>query len=383
MKPFLEDIELRLAALRSDGLLRSLAEPQGIDFASNDYLGLSAHPAIRERVAESARAGAVGAPASRLLRGNTAAHRALERRLASFKGSPDALFFPSGYQANLALLSTIAKPDDLALSDEWNHASIVDGLRLAGVRVVAFAHADATALEAALRARGGARRVFIVTESLFSMDGDRAPLDRYAALAESHAAELIVDDAHATGIFGASRGSGLIEEFGIEDRVLASVSTCGKALGVSGAFVASARVLIDYLVNRARPFIFSTAVPPIVLAAVDAALEITSSEPWRRERVLALAERLRTSLREASLDCRGGPGPIVPVVLGRSDRALRVAEAVRARGFDVRAVRPPAVPPRTARLRLSVHSDHDEATIDALARAVIDAVHDTSDGGPR
>jgi 8-amino-7-oxononanoate synthase len=225
-------------------------------------------------------------------------------------------------------------------------------------------------------------RVFLVTESLFSMDGDVAPLDRYADLAVAHGANLIVDDAHATGVYGEVRGSGLVERFGVEDRVLAVVSTCGKALGVSGAFVSGPAVLREYLVNRGRPFIFTTAPAPLLLHAIDAALDLVEARPERRRELLDRAARLRERLRAAGLDCLRSDGPIVPVVLGSPRRAVRVAEAVRRRGYDVRAIRPPAVPPRTARLRVSVHADHTEDAIDGVAAAIVDAVAESPPGDP-
>jgi 8-amino-7-oxononanoate synthase len=373
MRPFLEEVQARLEAIKADGLHRQLSLPEGIDFSSNDYLGLSHHPRLREAVLQAAREGDLFAPASRLLRGNTRRHQALEERLAQFKGTELALLFSSGYQANLALLAALIRSDDTVLSDEHNHASIVDGLRSCGCRVVRYPHLDAAALEAALKDRPARGRIFIVTESLFSMDGDIAPLALYARLAEAHGAELIVDDAHATGIYG-SRRSGLTEHHGVETKATAIVSTLGKALGVFGAFVAGPAVVIEYLINKARPFIFTTALPPILLAAVEASLDVIQDEPWRAERAVTLASRLRSTLRGQGLDCLQSEGPIVPVLLRESSTALRAAAAVRERGYDVRAVRPPAVPPRTARIRVSVHADRSEEEVDGLASAIAEAV---------
>lgn len=378
MRDLFEDLRARLEALRSDGLYRELAPPRGVDFSSNDYLGLSNHPRLRERLREALAEGPVGAPASRLLRGETEEHARLEARLARWKGAESALLFPSGYQSNVALLSTLVKKDDLALADEANHASIWDGLRMSGCRVETFPHLDAGAVEGLLRRRPARGRVFIVTESLFSMDGDIAPLDRYAALAQEHGAYGIVDDAHATGIYGPARGSGLLEESGVESRVAASVSTCGKALGLSGAFVAGPSVLKEYLVNRARPFIFSTAMPPLLVRAIGIALDILEEEPWRRGRALELAARLRAGLRAGGAEGPLGSGPIVPVVLGSSARAVAAARRISQAGFDVRAVRPPAVPPGTARLRISVHADRSEDEVDRLAAATIAALSATA-----
>jgi len=374
MKPFLEEIKARLDALRSDGLHRRLSLPVGVDFSSNDYLGISRHPRLREALIEALRTGPVSSPASRLLNGNTPEHERLENRLARFKGAEAALFFSSGYQANLAVLATLLKSDDLAITDEQNHASIIDGLRLSRCQTAVFPHLDLKDLEAHLRNRPARGRIFIITESLFSMDGDVASLDRYAGLADAHGACLIVDDAHATGVYGDERGSGLVERFGIESRALAVVSTCGKALGIAGAFVTGPSVVVEYLINRARPFIFSTAPPPMILRAVDAALDIAEAEPWRRARVLELASRLRRTLTGHGVDCLRSTGPIVPVVLGKNERAMTVAAEVRKRGFDVQAVRPPAVAPGTARIRVSVHADHTEEEIDGLAGAIVDGL---------
>ncbi len=373
MRDLFDDLRARLEALRSDGLYRELSPPRGIDFSSNDYLGLSNHPRLRERMIRALADGPLGSPASRLLRGHTELHERLEERLAAWKGMEAALLFPSGYQCNLGVLATLVKRDDLALSDELNHASILDGLKMSGCRTEFYPHLDVRAVEDLLRERPARGRTFLVTESLFSMDGDIAPLDAYAELAERYGAHLIVDDAHAAGIYGPERGSGLIEEFRAERRVAAAVSTCGKALGISGAFVSGPATLKEYLVNRARAFIFTTAVPPLLLKAIELALEIAQEEPWRRKRVLDLASRLRAALSDSGVAGVRGSGPIVPVILGSAARALEAAEAIARAGFDVRAVRPPAVPPGTARIRISVHADRTEDEVDELARAVAEA----------
>jgi 8-amino-7-oxononanoate synthase len=371
MNSFLAELSRRLEGLRQDGLERRLARPAGIDFSSNDYLGLASHPALARGVLERLVAtGAVGAPASRLLRGHTALHERLEERLAAFKGAPAALFLPSGYQANLALLTALVQPADRVLSDCQNHASLIDALRLARAHKHILPHLDLDAARTVL-AQPHPGRTFWVTESLFSMDGDIAPLGRYAALAEHHGALLVIDDAHATGLYGA-RGSGLVEELGVADRCLAVVSTGGKALGVAGAFITGPRLLVDFLIQTARPFIFSTAVPPVVLHAIDAALDLVAAEPWRRTRALTLAERLRSTLAAAGFPPPLGQGPIVPVIVGDNERAVAVARELQGRGLDVRAVRPPTVAPGTARLRISVHADHREEDVDRLARAVLE-----------
>ncbi|MEM7263834.1 MAG: aminotransferase class I/II-fold pyridoxal phosphate-dependent enzyme, partial [Planctomycetota bacterium] len=267
---------------------------------------------------------------------------------------------------------SILRPEDRVLSDEQNHASTIDGLRLTKAKRTIYPHLDLDALERELKTPHDGRTV-IVTESLFSMDGDIAPLDRLADLAAHYDASLVVDDAHATGVFGDERGSGLIEQFGVEDRVDAVTSTFGKALGFFGAFVTGPRPLIDWLVSRARSFIFSTAPPPIVLAGMEAALDVATSEPERRGLVLARADELRRLLRSHGLDCLQSRGPIVPVVVGGNERSLRIAASIQARGFDVRAIRPPSVAPGTSRLRVCVHADHCEETISSLAVAISEA----------
>jgi len=396
VRPTLADeLAGRLAELTDQGLARSLRLAAGRDFSSNDYLGLARDPGLRAsllaRLAALPPGEPLGAPASRLLRGHTRLHADLERRLAAWKGTEAALLFASGYQANVGLLTALLGPRDRAVSDALNHASLIDGLRLAGCRRAIVPHLDLAAIERELARPHSEGRTFLVTESLFSMEGDVAPLDRYAELAARHGAELIVDDAHATGLYGEARGSGLCEAFAVERRVAAVVSTLGKAVGLAGAFVAGPRVLIDYLVNRCRAFVFTTAPPPLLLHALDAALDRIAAEPWRRRRALELADRLRRRLRERGVlpvdggerpqgvegsgeSGNGGTGPIVPLLLGDNARALAAAEHLAALGFDVRAIRPPTVPPGTARLRLSVHADHSEAEIDALAEALAGAL---------
>lgn len=367
---FQEELRRRMEDLGGKTLRRSLQRSEGVDFTSNDYLGLAAHPRLRQRLGSwLEEEEACGAPASRLLRGNTPRHEALERRLARFKGTEGALLFPSGYQANVGLLTALIQPQDRVLSDQLNHASLIDGLRLAGCTKVIFPHRDVDAVKEALARPHGGGRTFLVTESLFSMDATVAPLDRYLELARRHGAELIVDEAHATGLFGET-GAGLVEHFGVAGEVTAVVSTFGKAFGVGGAFVGASEVVVETLVNRARSFIFSTAPPPALLVLLEAALDLVEEEPWRRERVMELAQRLRQALKLHRLEVLGEDGPVVPVVLGENERALAVAEHLRKAGLDARAVRPPTVPEGTARLRLSVHADHLEEEVDRLAEEI-------------
>jgi 8-amino-7-oxononanoate synthase len=362
----LEDrIRRSLAGLDAQGLRRRLRPPEGIDLCSNDYLGLAAHPLIRERMARAVLQGGAGSTGSRLLRGEREAFQRVEQRFAKFKNAERALYFSSGYLANLGVLSTFAQAGDVIFSDALNHASLIDGARLSRARRVIYPHGDLDTLAKLLGEEAGQK--FVVTESLFSMDGDFAPLAAYAQLCRETGAALIVDEAHATGIYG-ERGSGCIEQLGADDGVFLSINTAGKALGVAGAFVCGPEWAIEYLVQRARPFIFSTAAPPAVAAAIDAALDVIQNEPERRERLKVLTARLRTRLG------LGAGSQIVPLILGENERALAAAEALQKEGFDVRAIRPPTVPAGTARLRISINAGLTEHQLDRFAEVLQSAV---------
>ncbi|MCM3882013.1 MAG: 8-amino-7-oxononanoate synthase [Vicinamibacterales bacterium] len=350
-----EEFEARLAAtlaeLRDAGLLRHLCLPRGIDLVSNDYLGLAEHPYIKDRIRDAAAVLPAGAGGSRLLRGHHQAFEQLEARLAAFSGSEAALLFGSGYTANIGLMQALVSDGDLIVSDERNHASLIDGIRLTKAQTAIYAHQDLNALEGALqRPRKG--RALVVTESVFSMDGDLTPLVDIATLAERYGAVLLVDEAHATGLYG-ERGSGRVEELGLRDRVLATVHTGGKSLGSGGAWVAGSRVLCDVMVNRSRSFIFSTAPVPILTAALEAGLDLLKREPERPAEVHRKSALLRQALDDAHVRA-GGASPIVPIVVGSNDAALALQSGLHEAGFDVRAVRPPSVAPGTARLRVTV-----------------------------
>ena len=362
----LEGAEAELEQLRQRGLYRTLAPARGIDFTSNDYLGLSRHPALRASVVEALRSQAVGASGSRLLRGHSAAHAELEQAATEFFGTEKALFFGSGFAANFALFSTLLARHDAVVFDEHIHASVKEGIHASPAKRFRARHNDVQSFEDAMRKarEAGARRLLLAVESVYSMDGDLAPLPEFARLSQAHDAVLIVDEAHATGVFGA-RGRGLGE--GLTPENIISVHTCGKALGVSGALVCGSRLITDYLVNKARPFIYSTAPPPIIAAAVKRALKLVDEEPWRRTRVLALSRLAHDMI------CRGAPfrgSQIIPVILGDAERTLSAAANLQRAGFDVRAVRPPTVPDGTSRLRISIHADHSESEIAALAEAL-------------
>ena len=356
----------RLAELDVAGLRRSLRTPAGVDLSSNDYLGLAEHPTLVRHMAETLAREGCGSTASRLLRGHREGFTSLERKFAAFKGTESALYFSSGYLANIGVLATIPEEGDVVFSDELNHASLIDGMRLSRARRVVFPHRDVAALSALLHEERGARHKFLVTESLFSMDGDEAPLGQYADVCRAANTALIVDEAHAVGVYG-KRGSGLIEEAGIGEAVFLSVNTAGKALGVGGALAAGPAWAIDYLIQRARSFIFSTAPPPAMAAALEAALELVETEPGRRTQLLRNAGLLRDLLVREGLRVPRGRSQIIPVVLGDNDRAVAASDALGEQGFDVRAIRPPTVPAGTARLRISVNSKADEATLRRFA----------------
>jgi 8-amino-7-oxononanoate synthase len=359
----------RLQSLADDGLVRTLRPPSGIDFSSNDYLGLSTHPRLKQAMIDAVARDGVGSTGSRLLRGDRTAFTDLERQFAIFKGTDRALYFSSGYLANLAVLTTLAESGDVIFSDALNHASLIDAVRLSNADYVIFPHADVASLEPLIAQHSAEHQAFIVTESLFSMDGDIAPLAEHAALCRATGAALVVDEAHAVGVFG-KRGTGLLEAAGIDPNSCVSINTAGKALGVAGAFVAGPEWAIDYLIQRARPFIFSTAPPPAIAAAVSASLEIVESEPERRARLFSRVARLQDALSAHGLALPCGPSQIIPVVIGDNARAVAAAAALQAQGFDVRAIRPPSVPQGTARLRIAVNALLDDEIIDRFAAAL-------------
>lgn len=359
-------VRTRLAGLEADGLLRVLRPPSGIDLSSNDYLGLSTHPRILARFIEGVAREGCGSTGSRLLRGEREAFARVETRFARFKGTQRALYFATGYMANLAVLTTLPEAGDVIFSDQSNHASLIDGVRLSRARGVVFPHNDVAELTRLLETESCSGIRFVVVESVFSMDGDKAPLAAYAECCRAAGALLVVDEAHAVGIYGAA-GSGLIEESGLDPSVCLSINTAGKALGVSGAFVAGPDWTIDYLVQRARPFVFSTAPPPALAEALEASLSVVQDEPGRRTRLLRLAAHVRRAL---GLDSGSSCSQIVPIAVGDNARAVLMAERLQARGFDVRAIRPPSVPPGTARLRVSVNAGVSEDVLDRFVEAL-------------
>jgi 8-amino-7-oxononanoate synthase len=341
-----------------------------LNLSSNDYLGLASHPALAEAAARAAARG-TGATASRLIVGTNRAYRDLEEKLAAFQGSEAALVFGSGYLANVGAISSLVGPGDAVVSDELNHASIIDGCRLSRARIHRYAHRDLDELEDALRRaeRASARRTLIVTETVFSMNGDVAPLPEIVELKDRYGAALLVDEAHADGVFG-PRGEGYTHEVGVADRVDLHVGTFGKAFGVYGAYVAGARRWIDYLVNAGRTLVFATALPPPVVGAVDAALDLVREGDALRVDLHAKAARFRGGLAALGLGTCGSETQIVPIVLGESHAALEAARSLESAGMLVVAIRPPTVPAGTARIRFSVSVSHDESDLNRALDAI-------------
>ena len=332
-----ERMARELAGLRAESQFRDLTLPSGIDLNSNDYLGLSTHErliaAITRALAEDVRVCSTG---SRLLSGNHDRWERLESQFAEFVGAETALYFPSGYLANIGLLSSVLKPGDTVFSDRANHASIIDGIRLSRARKVIFPHLDLTYLENALsleQAGSGEKIVFV--ESIFSMEGDRAPLRELAQLCERYGASLIVDAAHSTGVDAPMKRP---------DCLLATVHTCGKALASMGAFVAGSRTLRDFLINRARSFIFTTALPPYCAAQIHEALQLAAVADEERAHLARLGRHLRARMQKAGFDIGLSESQIVPLVLGSNETTLRFARDLSSAGFAVRAIRPPTVP---------------------------------------
>jgi 8-amino-7-oxononanoate synthase len=438
MDQWMRELDADLDRLRAGDLLRSLVETESagpllrrrgrelVNLASNDYLGLSQHPALRAAAIAAIEAHGSGAGASRLVSGHHPLHAQVEERLARFKHAPAALLCPTGFVANLAVITALAGPGDLVCVDKLNHASLLDAARASGAVVRTFPHLNYDKLRRLLerwRSRGVASadgdqtaqietgvdqsdesaqsylsahrslparppRALIVTDSVFSMDGDVADLPVLCDLADQYDAILIVDEAHGTGVLGAT-GAGLCELQGVTERVDVVVSTASKALGSLGGLVTGPRAVIDTLINRARSFIYTTAIPPAQAAAIGAALDVIAAEPWRRERVLAMSQTLRTRLHErgwlprldgtsGDIAIAGAPGtaataivtPIIPLVVGSERRALSLSEHLESQGLFAPAIRPPTVAPGAARVRLSLRADLPDAIPDRIMAAL-------------
>jgi len=358
-----------LDRLTTQGLRRTLpSATAGLNFSSNDYLGLARHPLLAERAAAFAATYGTGATASRLVCGTLPAHTALESRIAALKGKEAALLLGTGWQANACVLATLlraAGPGAQLFSDALNHNSLIHGARLANIQARIYRHNDVNHLATLLDSAPPGRKV-IVTESVFSMDGDRADISAHATLAERHGAFLYVDEAHATGVLGPA-GAGLCAGIPGVDLVMGTFS---KALGSFGAYIAGSRALIDYLTNACAGFIFTTALPPPVLGAIDAALDLLPTLDADRARLAANATRLRAAFTAQGIDTAGSTTHIIPAVIGPAQAAVDFAATLRARCILAVAIRPPTVPENTARIRFALSAAHDDAAIDALITAV-------------
>jgi 8-amino-7-oxononanoate synthase len=367
-------IHAELSDLESRAELRRLKTVRGIDLSSNDYLGLATDPRMKQSLLESVQsASRIASSGSRLLSGQDEAWTLLEQNFAQWVGAEAALYFTSGYAANIGLLSAILRPEDVVFSDKANHASLIDGIRLAKCRRVIFPHLDLNFLEGELRRHAsiaGAR--VIVVESIFSMEGDRTPLADLSALAERYGAELIVDEAHAIGVRG-PHGSGCVAEAGHSARILATVHPCGKALAAAGAFVGGSKNLRRFLINRARTFIYSTGLPPYFASQVAAGVSLAKHAEGERARLMEFGALLRKELRNNGFDTARSDSQIVPVILGSNEVAIHFAECLRTSGFGVRAIRPPTVPAGTARLRLSLTAKLSKEILAELVTAMIRA----------
>lgn len=369
----------RLSELSAQGLRRSLRTIESAQGAyvtvdgrrlccmcSNDYLGLANHPEVVAAVRSAVERWGWGAGASQLVCGHMGPHAQLEARLAAFKKTPAALVCSTGYQANLAAVRGLAGREDIVFLDKLNHASIIDAARGSGAVVRVFPHRDYAKLERLLDRSAGFRRRVIVTDSLFSMDGDLADLPRLVELKRRFDALLIVDEAHATGVFG-EHGRGAAEMMGVEDAIDVTVGTLSKALGGVGGFVTASAEIVELLVNAAGAFIYTTALPPAACAAAMAGLDVIEREPHRRQNLLAMAGRLREELGgRLELDLGSSTSQIVPVIVGEAEQAVRLSRALEEAGFLIPAIRPPTVPRGRSRLRISLSAEHDPADLDRL-----------------
>lgn len=369
----MRNLAAELQHIESSGLRRhrrivEQGNDRPLSFCSNDYLGLAADVRIVEAMCAGARDWGAGAGASHLVSGHCRVHEQLEERLAAFTGFPRALLLSSGYLANLAIVTTLGGPGCEIFADRLNHASLNDALLLSRQRFKRYGHCDLAALENLL-SRSGAIEKMVVTDAVFSMDGDLAPLDRMLDLCERYDAWLVVDDAHGFGVLG-SRGAGSLEHFGLASSRVVYMATLGKAAGVSGAFVAASAEVIEFLVQQGRPYIYTTASPPALSAALLKSLDLIAGEPWRRERVTQLAGRFAASLRVKRWRLARSDTAIQPLIVGTNAEAVALSDALAAQRIAVPAIRPPTVPEGTARLRISFSAAHADADVDALVAAL-------------
>jgi len=382
MKNPLDWIESDLERIKEKDLFRILTELETgqspditidgknyILLGSNGYLGLSVDPAVKKAALEALEKYGAGSGGSRLVSGSTDLHRELEDCIACFKKTEAAILFSSGYLANVGTISSLVGEGDVVYSDELNHASIIDGCRLSKAEIKIYPHLGTGRLESLLREDSGRKyRKLVVTDTVFSMDGDVAPLKEITELSEKYGAALMVDEAHATGVLG-KRGSGATEYFGVEARVPVVMGTLSKAVGSLGGYVAGSQKLVDFIRNRVRSYIFDTSLPAPSLAASMAAIRIIQNEPERRERLWSLIHRFKAGIESMGLTVMPSDSAIVPVLVGEAAPALRFAAALRERGVYTPAVRPPSVPPGMCRIRVTLMATHTEDQIDAALRA--------------
>lgn len=379
---FNEELDSELEKLKSAGLYREMKMVSGepgrditvlgrkcLNFSSNNYLGLAAHPAVKQAAAEALAKYGAGGTSSRLVAGTLEVHETLEQKLASHKRSGKALVYPSGYQANAGIIAALVKEGDCVIMDRLNHASLWDGAKLSGARIFVYPHLDAEGLEKTLKRAKIYKRILVITDSVFSMDGDIAPLKTIVALSKRYGAVTMIDEAHSTGILG-EHGRGLAELAGVEGQVDIIMGTLSKALGSQGGFVCGSKELIGYLVNKSRPFIYSTALAPASGAAALKALEISEKEPERRSRLNALSAALRGKLKALGIDTGASETQIIPAVFGSLEKTLTLSKILFDSGVFAPAIRPPTVPEGQCRLRFSLTSDHTREDIDKLINVI-------------
>ncbi len=370
----MKKFQKKLQELEDQHRLRTLKLPNGIDLTSNDYLGFRSHPLLRKAAIEALENGIdLGSGGSRLLRGHTQAHQDLEEFAATYFGCEKALYFATGFLANQAIFTTLPGRHDLIIFDEYIHASVREGIQNSHAKHVKIPHNDVNAFEDVLKiSQGKYEAVWIAAESVYSMDGDLAPLQEIFKLTQTYNAMLVIDEAHGTGVFGKS-GKGVSED--MHSANVITLHTCGKALGVAGGLVTGAREIIDTLVNRSRGFIYSTAPIPLQCVMVQRALELSRDEPWRREKLHSLMGAAKRLLPVENLVSQ-----IVPIVIGEDVRAVEVATAMQQAGYDVRAIRPPTVPEGTARLRVSLNCNISEETLKNFADTLAPFLQDVTLG---
>lgn len=363
-------IQDELEQLKRQGLFRKLRHVEGeqgpifildgrevLNFSSNNYLGLANHPALREAAKEAIDRYGCGSGASRLISGNMTLHEELEAKIAALKGTEAALVFNSGYQANIGILSSLVGEGDVILSDSLNHASIIDGCRLARAKTVVYPHCDLQRLEDGLKKAPAQARKLIVTETLFSMDGDEAPLAEIVELSERYGAMVMVDEAHATGVSGPN-GAGVVAKLGLGKRVLFQMGTLGKALGAFGAYVAGGQALRELLINRCRSFIFTTSLPPAVLAMSSAAIDLSIKEPQRRLALWHNCRAMKEGLKKLGFSLGESESQILPLIIGDAQKCMDFSQRLLQKGVFAQGIRPPTVPPGTSRLRITLMATH-------------------------